>query len=794
MKIFNFLQHTLQANKIVFTVFLVFTFAGLSAQIIGLEPLSTNPILTTKHKAEVEKYFQKDLFPHGKSVYFQYDTLPLPFYDDFSSNRFLNHDTSKYIGLTKDSVKYWRIAGITNQPDTLWYVFNQPDSFFVNGSVIDSIQVSEESAIEIELLDTVVNPYKVKDIILAYRYQPKLVIVNGNPVKQSANVDGKLKNIFKHFYVAPHQTWDKSLWIDENVYLNQHMPVGPPTIGVVTFDGLNRIGMPYDFSNPSSYGVADLLTSKPLKLGNLSPSDSVYISFFYQAQGLGYFPAAKDSIALEFYSVDDDKWNWAWSRKGEQIDTFKQVMVPILNPIYYKDGFQFRFKNYATLSSNKDHWMIDYVRLDKNRNLNDTTINDVAIVTAPPSILRNYKQMPYNQFKQEEVNQKWAMQLINLHSQNKCIAYQHTFYLRNKIQNELDSLTTYPLDNIPGPYDTSCVRPVYTDGYDKNFRHNAPAFSYQFNTNWPGTTGYPAGVPFKDSMEFYVHHKLIHFVDTINSVQTTDYNPHNDSAFYYQNFYNYYAYDDGTAEKSLFLGSTGEIAYEFELNFKDTLRAVQFYFNPQLQSIENNIFELRIYKTLSNTSTDTLYAQASLNPAYMPSANNFFTTYILNRPVPLSAGKFYVGWRQNSIFKMNVGFDRNTDLRDKIFYKTIGQWEDFTEAIPDGGCLMIRPVLGKPVTPEMFLSIAPEIPPGDKATINIYPNPSTGIVNFELINIPAQNLTLSVLDMTGKMIACYKNIETTSINLSDLNSGIYFLKFESSNKETIVKKLILSSR
>lgn len=90
------------------------------------------------------------------------------------------------------------------------------------------------------------------------------------------------------------------------------MPILPPTIGVATFDGLNQYGLPYNKSQITNYGVADHLTSKPLDLSGLGAADSVYLSFFYQPQGIGDWPNAKDSLQVEFLNFQTSEWDVVW--------------------------------------------------------------------------------------------------------------------------------------------------------------------------------------------------------------------------------------------------------------------------------------------------------------------------------------------------------------------------------------------------------------------------------------------------------------------------------------------------
>jgi hypothetical protein len=774
---------------ILFYLLLIIAFIpnlSVAQPIIGTSPLNAQPELLEKFNKSGSA--NKNLYPFGGNVFYEYDTLNLPFFDDFSKDRFKNFNLDLYSNLSLKSLNFFKVfsGNQSSEPDSIWYVFNQPDSFFINNGQLDSVTVPEASLITIVVYDTIVNPLLVKDSLFVYRYQPRLQLLpNGNIVEVLGNIDGRLTKRIKNYIVAPSQSWDKSLWIDRNVYISNDMPISPPTLGAAVFDGLAENGKPYNMSNPNTYGIADYLTSKPLRM-ELSAGDSVFFSFFYQPQGRGFYPASKDSLVLEFYSKAGI-WEHILSLEGTPVDTFKQMIVPITDSLFLYDGFQFRFKNYSSLAANKDHWLVDYVRLDKFRSVYDTTINDVAFVTKAPSILRNYQQMPHTQFIQSEVNQKWDMKIINLHSQNKCIAYKHTFY--NKVGNSWTMLTSYPDDNIPGPYDSSCVRPVYTNGYDQNFRHYGPAFSYQFDVMWPG--GPP---PFPRDTFFKVEHIITNLIDTINDVVTADYNPYNDTTIYYQDFTNYYAYDDGTAEMCMFLGSPGQVAYEFDLNEPDTLRAVQFYFNPQLSSIESNNFELRVWNNLSNTSEDTIYVANFTKPKYMFDAPNRFTTYILDRPVALPSGKVYVGWKQNSFFKMDVGLDRNFDNRDKAYYKTSGNWESFNDALPEESSLMIRPIVGKAINPDDYMGIKPNQTTGDKTTITLFPNPANGNVQFTIDGNTAIQTDISIIDQGGRMIRSWSNTGNGTLDISGIASGLYFIQFRTTEGILFsTEKLIISN-
>jgi len=73
--------------------------------------------------------------------------------------------------------------------------------------------------------------------------------------------------------------------------------------------------------------------------------------------------------------------------------------------------------------------------------------------------------------------------------------------------------------------------------------------------------------------------------------------------------------------------------------------------------------------------------------------------------------------------------------------------------------------------------------------ISIYPNPLTGIVNFDNTYLSGKNYEVSVYDIVGKLILKEKN--TNKINLSQQMNGVYFITIAVEKGETITKKISL---
>ena len=168
---------------------------------------------------------------------------------------------------------------------------------------------------------------------------------------------------------------DDEKWIDDQVYINNTMAIDAITKGVATFDALNANVLPYNDTDANLLIFADSLTSQPIDLSVHTPADSIYLSFYYQPQGNGFNPETSDSLIVYLKrNTNTSAWVKAWSAPGNLVGPFMQVMVPVKDPQYFFDNFQFRFVNKATIKDNDDVWNVDYIRMAAGRNMNDTAI------------------------------------------------------------------------------------------------------------------------------------------------------------------------------------------------------------------------------------------------------------------------------------------------------------------------------------------------------------------------------------------------------------------------------------
>lgn len=545
---------------------------------------------------------------------------------------------------------------------------------------------------------------------------------------------------------------DTSLWLDNNVFINRDYPISPITLGVATFDGLDFNGQPYDFSAPAlSSSLADILTSKPI---NLFAADSVYLSFYYQAQGRGDDPEDQDSLVLEFKSPDKN-WTRVWYKNGYQPATsdsaFIQVMIAIKDTSYLKKGFSFRFKNYATVSGNLDHWHIDYVYLNKLRNINDTVMDDVAFVYNPSSVLKNYYSMPWNQFNNSDLKPTLRNFIRNNDTSQAPLFYK--YYVDNSGGIKVDSL-------IAGFWNVS---PFYTNGYHDHPAHATPPFNYVF----PAMT---------DTSSYIVEHIL-------NT--TPDLDRWNDTARFYQKFSNYYAYDDGTAEIAYALkGHLAQLAYQFTLNTPDTLRAVQMFFNPMLRDASNFNFRLTVWNDNNGSPGTILFQDSVTHPQYEPGHNGFYTYFTDDTTIVVS-GTFYIGWLQIDDEFLNIGFDLNDNSQNKIFKNTSGQWSNSNFK----GSLMMRPVFGKKRIPLTGISSFVL----DKSSFIISPNPAKDYISihFNTPNDLDKNSMINVFDAYGRLVLTGMKMVDNALDISSLSSGIYFVQLKDQKNNYLTKKLMI---
>lgn len=559
---------------------------------------------------------------------------------------------------------------------------------------------------------------------------------------------------------------DPERWSDNLVFVNTDLARNPPTYGVATFDGINAYGNAYNNASAAAQGSADTLTSRPINLFNKPQSavlytlaDSIYLSFFYEKKGWGDAPENNDSLILEFYKPGTAQWSRQWFVKGGvtsgQDSIFTRVNISINDTLFLKNDFRFRFRSYGSLSGAVDLWHLDYVMLKTygpGGFISD--IHELSIINRNVSIIHPYSSMPWKYLK----NNQSAYIINTLDDHYKNLSETETFYTNFSDKVLLEDLT-------PAFTDSAASDSVYplTDS------HRVIATISVLNN---------LTSPRADSAVFYSVHKLSKILSPQNYV-APDGIRSNDSVVSRYEFYNYYSYDDGTAEIGYDLVSApgGKIALRFDLAQPDTLRAIRVLFVKQNLNVSNNLFTLKVWSSLSPETI--IYQQANLKPVYTDSIDGMATFVIPALPV---SGSIYVGIQQSGPDGFHVGFDRNTKSNSFMSYNVTGTWNQV--AVADGS-FMIRIVMGDS---NLFVGISESLQ--NQSEIFIYPNPAADFIQCKAGSHSLLK-NVSLFDATGRFILTKKVSEQFNIDVRELKSGLYLLYFYDSDQQISIARKIL---
>lgn len=519
---------------------------------------------------------------------------------------------------------------------------------------------------------------------------------------------------------------------NSGVLVNNTFANKPISLGVATFDGVNRRGLPYSNIRNKS-GACDTLTSALIDMGGFT-GVNLFLSFFYQPANtvLQTIPDPEDSLVLQ---MEGPKGSWVslWNAKGIA-DTsrvkrgFKYVSVPVPDSCKYKGG-RFRFVSFGNQNGEFDVWNLDYVRLDSEHNETDSTERDYAMAEPFNRLLKSYSALPMEQFRhilQNNPDAWFSDSLVsaatNLNGAG--LTNINGFFFANKVdpdgKENLLTLTNEKINGLGNPFGPfqgrklSLLRTDFQPGFQEG-----------------GYRTFEYGIGLNQDAQFDIY--------TLN-----------DSLFGSFNASTVMASDDGTAELTRFVGETNSIgAQKFYLPKDDTLTDVQLYFVRTPENLEQTVsFAIVVYDSINvetNYATDPPLARRTfILPATTDSINKFLMFNLRDVDLPrriLKGGRhFYVGWQQGVIDNSNevrVGADINFRHPHPFYFKSGTVWSSYSA---DNYSLMIRPVFGPVSVTSVKASIsAPENP--------FYPNPGTGIFrnagwvkNLKIRNVLGQTL------------------------------------------------------
>ncbi len=571
-------------------------------------------------------------------------------------------------------------------------------------------------------------------------------------------------------------------WQGYCVFTNSGFPYLPVNYRAATLDLVDEQGAVYNNGSSSPF-IADSLMSVAIRLDSLdgralTPADSLYLSFYYQAGGYGDAPDKNDSLVLCFgYGYDElvvdpetgfevvyerTAWKHIWSTGGMDFDsTFTKVMIPITDTCFFKERFYILFYNYGTLPttmypndrSNMDMWNIDFVYLNAGRTSNpfikEDTYPKVSLTGQKPLMLKRYSSMPYRQYAETspEVSMNYFIPVFatNLDSMN------HQVHYYCDVENNSNG-TVYHVN------DTAFLLNQYlTDGVTT---HNVLLKNFRFPDNIQS-----------DSVSFTIRQ----YIDVVDQYGTA---VAGDSIVSSQGFYNYFAYDDGIPEKGY--GLTPDDTYmatQFNVAVPDKLYGVQLLFNRTHNDANFNFFDIYVWGNNDGKPGNVIYVLENQRPIWSENIYEF-AYYEFDNPVAVS-GTFYVGIRQQEKKSINIGFDTSRDCSAYNFFKVNSYWESSQFS----GALMIRPVVGS----NYYIGIDEN---QDVMTeLQFSPNPVSSVLHLD--GMSAEKCSeIIVYDLTGRTVldTPYSN----ELNVSDLDNGVYVIRVINHDGSSLSSKFIVS--
>jgi hypothetical protein len=731
-------------KKSILFIFHVFLSTFLFSQGISIGESSQNLKLTPIQ-------IKKDLNSIDSSFIYFVDTLVLPFFDDFSSNKFQEY-IPNYSAPGISSQLYYRLKDASTNA-----VISSNASYTNQVTFRRTYNATTSTTFDVPFSDTLLKVGNLLSYPVVYNtlsLYPPFYIYDTIGIPDVSDTiwisnPAYFQDSARQFFLPISDS--SKIWLDHYAYHNYRFGVNPRSLGVVTFDGLNEQGYPYQIgTSVTNYG--DKLTSKPINLGSFSASDSVYFSFLYQPQGLGDVPENGDSLLLEFYAPELSQWFHIWSVSGGATIPFKAVHVNVNDTKFFKPGFQFRFRNYGGLSGALDHFHIDYVHLRSLSAYNDTTFKDFAFSNPINTLLKTYTSVPWDHYKASVENKMTDSLLVNLYNGSTSAEnYQNGQLTINQanLQQGLFVLPGFLLAEGQINYNPLSFLDSYHD----------LTTGYEYSKALPGI-----------SQEFDV-------VSTVSAQFPNLYQ--NDSTTFKQLFSNYYSYDDGSAEAAF--GPTGtqaRLAIRFDTYEPDSLIGVNLSFLPSVVDVSQKLFLLTIWDNDNGQPGNVLYEDDAFSPRQpiYVNGNNNYQTYYFADSVKVPVGTtFFVGWRQLDPDRLNLGLDRNIDNHTTIRYSVDGGNNWYTA--PFSGSAMLRPIFSTLIDATLQTN---EI---EDKELTIYPNPTDGKLTIAFQD--GLKAPLNVYNQLGELMI---STDSHQVDLTPLNAGIYFIS--SPNYSTKVYKVI----
>lgn len=550
------------------------------------------------------------------------------------------------------------------------------------------------------------------------------------------------------------------------VYINNTMAINQPTVNVASFDGLMANGRPYVQNSPLAQGYTDTLASLPINLAGLSAADSVYISFYWQAKGLGEVPDPGDSIsrqpadslALQFLDRTGS-WKTVWAVAGGIVNNnFFQAFIPVRSATYFHAGFAFRFRSFGKESGPFDTWHIDYIYLNRGRSVNDRFVKDVAMRQALSPFLRRYTAMPLAQYvvnPTAETAESDSTDINNLFNNFNFTTFRFT--VRDEVTGRIVQ---------EDPQTSSVLIPSLSS--QRKLARLSPVTGFGSATK--AVLRYKFDLLTTDDQNPSIPGINLRRNDTISAVAVLD---------------NYYAYDDGTWEYAQQIRQREQIAVRFMLNKPDVVTGVKACIVPFTTNQTGQSFIINVYSN-SAGKPGTIIHRQSFTTQY-PTSRNGFVDFTFSKNISVK-DTFYLGYQQVSgsdTTYLRLGFDKNSPFGNQIFYNAGTNWAQnlSSSSLNVQGAFLLRPMMGG--KPDTVVTATTE--PQPLAALQVYPNPTSGLIRWDEERLSR----VEVMNNIGQILRTHEPVRgQQTLDLSYLSDGLYLIRLWA-DQRTAVQKIII---
>jgi len=529
---------------------------------------------------------------------------------------------------------------------------------------------------------------------------------------------------------------DTLKWTISGASYTETIGLNAPSIGMILLDGVDIDGNAYSVTD-TDQGETDYLTSKPFDLSalNTSDSESLYLSFFWQAAGRAELPDESDQLTLQILN-SEGSWITIWSQLGGvglDTEVFTQENVKIL-PIWQHDDFQFRFFAEGRQSGPFDSWLLDYIYLNDGRTADDLDYLDRSLTQTNELRIGDFGAYPFELLEGNQ-NGIWSTvqnEFYNLENRFRAMEYSIVF-------TDSSTMTTTPI-NLNTPFN-----PV-PNALERR-RFESRAFEEIPVPQSETTLKIISSITSGDGLLFEVIAGDTTFFPSVNYEL-------NDTVRTAFPILDYFAYDNGSADYAAGINQrSGQLAVKYTTPEEVYLKGISINFTNPKQA--NQAVDINVWKDLDE---EPIFTREDL--IAVKEAGQEFLYFSLDTNIKVD-GDFYIGYTQFTNDFIHVGLDKVNDTGEMLYYNVVGAWAQNDEV---RGSMMIRPHVSKDAPFEEVAAPA--------ESLRIYPNPVETLLNLE-----GRFSEARVFDSFGREIFLERQLSSKGeiVNFNGQRPGVYVL-------------------